>query len=219
MGRALIIRQMKLLMTQRLNPKIISVPVGQGVFSVPRGTMKLTVYLCGAGASSGYSSYHKPNIIETFHITGGAGGSGAYMKLYMYRRNYSIPQTIPYNNAAAQSTAFLQDGGAVSVTVNGTTYTAGGGVKPYQSGGGDGDTTNHGGAGGTCSVGVGGIVTDAVNGTTGQTGVYRGGNTPRTTGTNILGTVYGTGGGGIANNGTYQAYNQGDAGCLIFVCE
>lgn len=104
-------------MTQRLNPKIISVPVGQGVFSVPRGTMKLTVYLCGAGASSGYNSYHKPNIFETFHTTGGAGGSGAYMKLYMYRRNYNIPQTISYNNAAAQSTTFLQDGGAVSVTI------------------------------------------------------------------------------------------------------
>lgn len=219
MGRALVIHQKKMLMTQRLNPKIISVPVGQGVFSVPRGTMKLTVYLCGAGASAGYSSYYKPNILETFHITGGAGGSGAYMKLVMNRRAYNIPQTIEYNNSASQSTAFLQDGGAVSVTVNGTTYTAGGGIKPYQSSGGDGDRTNYGGAGGECNVSVGGIVVDAANGVTGQTGIAKGGNTLRTTGTTILETVYGTGGGGIANNTTYQAYNQGDAGCLIFVCE
>lgn len=222
MGRAPRIYQKNMLVTQRLSPRITSIPaIGEGSFRVPDNTMRLTIYMVGAGASSGYRSYYKPNIIETFHITGGAGGSGGYLRLFMNRRLQNIPRYIEYNNSASISTGFRQDGGAVSVVIDGVTYIASGGLKPHQCSGADTDRTNYGGAGGAVSHQVGGIVVESVVGTTGATGLPRGGDTSRTAGSSVFDVMYGSGGGAYSTQDadSYQTYNEGDAGCLIFVCE
>ena len=187
-----------------------------GTFEVPRGCKKLTVVLVGGGASSGHNSYHKPDIFNTYHITGGAGGSGAKVILEFTHQN--MPSSFDFTVGQA-TTGLLQNGGDTSVTADETTYTAGGGVKPYQCGGGDGDTTNFGGSGGTPNVEVGGVVIFAQNGTTGQAGGYRGGSTARTTGWEIDGTVYGSGGGQYGNSNAYGEYQQGDAGCIFVIAE
>lgn len=187
-----------------------------GTFEVPRGCKKLTVVLVGGGASAGRNSYHKPDIFNTYHITGGAGGSGAKVILEFTHQN--MPSSFDFTVGQA-TTGLLQNGGDTSVTAGETTYTAGGGVKPYQCGGGDGDTANFGGSGGTPNVEVGGGVIFAQGGTTGQAGGYRGGSTARTTGWEIDGTVYGSGGGQYGNSNAYGEYQQGDAGCIFVIAE
>ncbi len=205
----------KLLMSSTFEP-FSQLFTESGAFEVPRGCKKLTVILVGAGASAGRASYHKPDIFNTYHITGGAGGSGAKVVLEFERAN--MPSLFDVTVGQA-TTGLLQNGGDTSITVGETTYTAGGGKRPYQCGGGDGDTNNWGGAGGDPNVEVGDIVVSAQKGATGQTGAYRGGSTARTTGWEINGTVYGTGGGQYSNSNAYGEYQQGDAGCVFIIAE
>ena len=125
---------------------------GSGTFTVPGGVSNISIMAVGGGAGSGTAS-----ALGAGQISGG-GGSGAVA--WLNNVTVSAGDSISYTVGAGG--AGNNDGGDTTVTIGGTTYTAGGGsasapvsltdLDPYE--------LHAGGAGGTAS----GAWTGSVNG-------------------------------------------------------
>lgn len=190
-------------------------------YTTPAGCNSILVQAWGAGGGGGGAS---PS-----NVSGGGGGGGAYMQKYI-----SVTPSTAYTiaigalGAGGSSGSTGSAGGTTSITVSGTTYSAGGGNGGGGAGGGVG---GGGGSGGTATNGDLNLTGyDGSSGTTGASALGGAGATVKTYWINVPGAAsalnaagraavgYGAGGGGASAISTPFSGGNGTAG-IMFITE
>ena len=190
--------------------------------TIPQSATSATVTVIGGGGSSSPRAYHRPNILETFHITSGSGGAGAKTILAIDTEQLMSAKAAPVEEGQENGTCKIVVGMGAR-TVGGT-----GGMSEFHTS--ELWAIAKGGSGGQCgdawsTAGLGGQEeTDlcqnstSTKGADGVGGAYRGPDTKGAAGYVLSdGQSYGGGADGLWQDTVFDAGNYGQNGVVEIV--